>query len=526
MSKKNKAAKTAATTAAKPAETAKVDNTAKAQVTEKGKGDAPVVDAPASTAKEALTAPQPKKEEKPQENKSKTEKQPAQKGAEQQSKKKQQPKDKTPLVLAEEVTEEVKLGKAIGVPMSNESLATAKMSSTDAKAQLVNYGYNRFINNQEFKDSCPEAYAHTARAIDTVWLLAMIDVRNEIKLLNAAGRLIVKVEEDQVMPLKEVADMLGIEFATPKAITGPDGEKQLAFDFTDPETKVPPVLEEGAKPQPKVEPDMDYDKVGSDHEKIVEVLDFLLHSDRNLVIALDKTIEWYRGLCIHNAAKSEDKLLIDAKPVNEWIEEIFGIVKPTGLLRGLGRTVYLRTKHEGSPVAAHCLLHGQLPSWSDDDIARMLQVLIKENFRYNLESDLIDLKGEPMKTKTTMSPTEDKAIQSILGNLGVKYVDDLMADYSASVPEGATDEQLAEIKDKRANARKIISMVKANYYRGSIEPTTEQYRFAVGKIINTYRQPMDKLAEFDGDYPILTGEYPPKAKEEAKTEAPAEEKKS
>ena len=175
------------------------------------------------------------------------------------------------------------------------------------------------------------------------------------------------------------------------------------------------------------------------------------------------------------------------------------------------------SKKEGSPISAHCLLRGQLPNWSDDDIARVLKVLIQENFRYSLE-DKVDANGNVIQTAKP-SPTEDKAIQSVIGNLGVQYVDQLMNDLSLSVPENATDEQLAEIDDKRKAARKIISLVRANIYPGKIQPNTEQLRFAVGKIINTYRQPMDKLPEFEGDYPKLVGEYPAPAPEEDKKES-------
>lgn len=98
-----------------------------------------------------------------------------------------------------------------------------------------------------------------------------------------------------------------------------------------------------------------------------------------------------------------------------------------------------------------------------------------------------------------------------------------MADYTRPVPENATDEQLMEIKESRAAARKIISLVRANYYPGKVEPTNEQIRFAIGKIINVYRQPMDQIAEFEGPLPTLVGEYPETPKTEDK---PAEEKKA
>lgn len=510
MSSKKKQAAQAAANAAKPAETAKVDNTTKATTEKENKGTAKA-ETPA-----AAPAPQPKKKEE-KKTEAKTEKQPAQKVADTQPKLK---KDKTPVVIAEEVDETTALGNKIGVPLSNTGMDAIKRSSTDAKAQLVTYGYNRFINNEEFKDKCPEAWKHTAQVCDVVWLLAMVDIRNEVAALKSGGQIVAKIPEDQLMPLNEVAEMLGITLAAPKAIVGPQGEKQLAIDFTSPDTIVPEELNDKKAPVQTV-PDLDYGKVGTDHEKICAALDYLMHQNRDITVCIDKTLEWYRGLCMNNASSADAKLALDAKPLNEWIDEIFHLIPIAGLMKGLGRSVYLYTKQQGSPVSAHSILHGKLPNWSEEDIVSLLKVLIQENYRYSLE-DKIDANGNVIKTEKP-KPTEDKAIQSVVGSVGLEYVDKLMADYTRPVPENATDEQLMEIKESRAAARKIISLVRANYYPGKVEPTNEQIRFAIGKIINVYRQPMDQIAEFEGPLPTLVGEYPETPKTEDK---PAEEKKS
>lgn len=217
MSSKKKQAAQAAANAAKPAETAKVDNTTKATTEKENKGTAKA-ETPATAP-----APQPKKKEE-KKTEAKTEKQPAQKVTDTQPKPK---KDKTPVVIAEEVDETTALGNKIGVPLSGTGMDAIKRSSTDAKAQLVTYGYNRFINNEEFKDKCPEAWKHTAQVCDVVWLLAMVDIRNEVAALKSGGQIVAKIPEDQLMPLNEVAEMLGITLAAPKAIVGPQGENSL-----------------------------------------------------------------------------------------------------------------------------------------------------------------------------------------------------------------------------------------------------------------------------------------------------------
>lgn len=171
-SKKNKAAQAAASTAAKPAETAKADNTAKVTKTEKGNAET-TQQVAASAATEKPAAAQPKKEEKAQ-TQAKTDKQPAQKGAAQQSKPK---KDKTPTVIAEEVdpAEAVKtLAKSIGAPTGSST------SSTDAKAMLSFVGHQRFTNNEELKKNFPEQYNAINQAINAVWFLGMLGVQQEM----------------------------------------------------------------------------------------------------------------------------------------------------------------------------------------------------------------------------------------------------------------------------------------------------------------------------------------------------------
>lgn len=488
---KNKAAKGAASTAAKPAETAKAENTAKVTKTEKENANAQQV-----------------KEEKVQ-TQAKTEKQSTQKETAKPK------KDKTPTVIAEEVSPEeaVKtLAKSIGAPSGSY------VSSTDAKAMLSFVGHQRFTNNEELKKNFPEQYNAINQAINAVWFLGMLGVQQELAGMQADGKLQLIVAPEQVMPLQEMAEMFGVKLASPKALPGAtDG--QLAIPFSAQETVVPEELKDSKLTKLEV-PETDIEKVGSDHEKICNALEYLLRKDRNIVISLIDTIEWYRKLCINNATSTDEKLKLDNRQIDEWINEIFHLVPVAGLMKGIGRAVYLYTKKEGSPVSAHCIVHGAVPSVTEDEIVRIVRTFIQENFRYNLE-DKIDVNGNVIKTEKIENPVDDKAIQATMGVIGVDYVDKLMHDYTCSVPENATDEQLVEIKMARDGARKIISLIRANYYPGKIPPTNEQLRFAIGKIINAYRSPMDRIAEFEGPLPVIVGEYP-----ETKKEDTAVEKKS
>lgn len=436
---------------------------------------------------------------------------PKQKPVEKQQKPK---KDKTPTVIAEEVSAE----EAMNVLTKSVGTSTAASgSSTDAKAMLSYVGHQRFTNNEELKKNYPEYYNAINQSINAVWFLGMLGVQQEMAAMNAEGKLQLLVSPEQVMPMQEMAKMFGVELAPAKAL--PDlKDGQLAIDFTPGgETKVPAELQDTAPL--KEDPELDPKKVGKDPEKIKEALEFLIRKDRNIAISLVNTIEWYRVLCMENAESADKKLELDNRSVSEWMEEIFTIAPPKGILTGLGRSVYLYTKTQSSPVSAHCLLHGQLKDlWSEEQIASALKVLLRENFRYNLEgAHGPDGKGKPAVEK----PEDDKAIQATIGALGNSYVDKLFEDYDLEI--GPDDKDKNEKEYRKKEARKIISLVRANYFPGKIEPTREHYRFAVGKIINWYRSPMDRLAEYEGEIPVLTGEYPPKEAE--KTAPVVDEKK-
>ena len=414
-------------------------------------------------------------------------------------------KEKVATVIAETVEDTASLAKATGIPLPSENINSMKRSSADTKAKLVDYGFNRFIKDEQFKENYPERWKHITQVCDVTWLLAMVDIRNEIATMQAEGSIIAKIPEDQLMPLTEVADMLGITLAAPKALIGPNGEKQLAIDFNSPETKIPEELKE-ERPTVEEIPELDYAKVGTDHELICAALNYLMHENRNIAKNIDKTVDWYRNLCLNNAS-GDEKLKLADKAVDYWIDEIFHLIPMASLLRGLGQSVYVYTKMQSSPLVGHSLLHGQLPKWSDDDIARLVKCLIQENYRYATDSPKVDANGNP-KPVVNEKPTENKAIQATMGNLGTPYIDKLMKDLTQSVPENATDEQLEAIKTAREEARKIMCIVRANYYPKEKEPTNDQLRYAVGKILNSYRDPMDQMAEFEGPLPQLVGEYP------------------
>lgn len=504
MSKKNKggdAAKAAAakTVADKKVETAKADNTAKESAnveetqqvaadaaTEKEKKEAAKTTAPAQTSTQ-----KEKKEEK------KEEKKPTQQTAKPK-------KDKTPTVIAEEVTEG--LSKTLGTGGIPAGVAIgSNRSSADAKAMLVFVGHERFTKNEEFKNQYPEAYANTVRTIDAVWLLGMLDIQNEFAERAAAGEFICKVPADQVFRLADVAESLGIELATPKALPETTDGKQLAIDFAN--AKVPEELKEDKKAAAPEPPSLDPKDVKT-HDELVTVLEYLMRKERNIAVNIVNTVEWYRVYCMGKEDNADKKIELDNRSVAEWIEEIFKIIKNVPSMNGLGRTVYLYTASQGSPVSAHALLHAHMSpcGWSEEQIASTLKVLLQENFRYKLASDSVDKDGNPKES--TLRATDDKALQAVIGNIGSKYIDDLFNILATGITATEASEKNAQ-EEALSLAKKQYELVSQNYFSGEKKPTKDEVRMKIGQIINLYRDPMDRLAEYEvGMIAPREGEYP------------------
>ena len=127
--------------------------------------------------------------------------------------------------------------------------------------------------------------------------------------------------------------------------------------------------------------------------------------------------------------------------------------------------------------------------WSEEQIASTLKALIRENFRYKLKDD------------NKLKPTEDKALNAIVGNLGAEYIDKIFADYNISneTIAGAEESKKSELENNRLTARKVLGILRTNYFPKEHKPTDAELRMVVGQIINLYRNPADRLAEYCGE---------------------------
>ena len=471
----SKAQKRAAKMAARQAKknVNKVENNAAVE----SKVEEPVVEQPAAVEQPAPAdppKPEPAVEEIKEEKK------------EEKKDKKDKKEKKVPTFIPEEVHHD-----ELRVQKSSAGSAVQR-SSADAKSRIMTVIWEKYGKDADFAKQYPEAYTDMMRNLDVVTVLALADIQNELQERTASGELKLTVAADQIMPLQNIAGMLGIELCEVKALPGNTDDKQLKINFP----------EELKEKKEEKKPELDPSKISSD-EELKKAIEFLLRETPNVAVNIASTIQWYHDYCIFKTDNADKKLEYDNRAISEWVNDIFSKVQPTAILRGLGRSLYLYTKETGSPITAHTVLHHHLSQlgYSEEAIADLVKALITEQFRYNLSTD----------PKANKDPKEDKAMMAIISNIGNDYIDTLFNNFNAEITKDTTNEEQFQIK----KAKEIVGRVRTNYLKDEASEkkcTEDALRMAIGRIINLYRDPMNPLMEYTQGSVTSSkeGEYPPK----------------
>ena len=393
---------------------------------------------------------------------------------------------KVPTFVPEEVDhKELRIQK----PTSSSAV---QRSSADAKSRIMTVIWEKYGKDADFAKQYPEAYTDMMRNLDVVTVLALADIQNELQERTANGELKLTVAADQIMPLQNIAGMLGIELCEVKALPGKGDDKQLKINFP----------EELKEKKEDTKPELDPSKISSE-EELKKAIEFLLRETPNVAVNIASTIQWYHDYCIFKTDNADKKLEYDNRAISEWVNDIFSKVQPTAILRGLGRSLYLYTKESGSPITAHTVLHHHLSQlgYSEEAIADLVRALITEQFRYNLSTD----------PKANKDPKEDKAMMAIISNIGNDYIETLFKNFNTEITKDTTSEEQFQIK----KAKEIIGRVRTNYLKDEAAEkkcTEDALRMAIGRIINLYRDPMNPLMEYEQSSvtSVKEGEYPPK----------------
>ena len=449
----SKAQKRAAKMAARQAKknVNKVENNAVVE----NKVEEPVVEQPAAVEQPAPvdpSKPEPAVEEIKEEKK------------EEKKNKKDNKEKKVPTFIPEEVNH-----NELRVKKSSTGSAVQR-SSADAKSRIMTVIWEKYGKDADFAKQYPEAYTDMMRNLDVVTVLALADIQNELQERTASGELKLTVAADQIMPLQNIAGMLGIKLCEVKALPGNTDDKQLKINFPD----------ELKEKKEEKKPELDPSKISSD-EELKKAIEFLLRETPNVAVNIASTIQWYHDYCIFKTDNADKKLEYDNRAISEWVNDIFSKVQPTAILRGLGRSLYLYTKETGSPITAHTVLHHHLSQlgYSEEAIADLVKALITEQFRYNLSTD----------PKANKDPKEDKAMMAIISNIGNDYIDTLFKNFNAEITKDTTNEEQFQIK----KAKEIVGRVRTNYLKDEASEkkcTEDALRMAIPRPMAQARMPM------------------------------------
>lgn len=497
---KNKAARKAAELAAKAAkakDVKPVDNVTKPE--ESTTAEKPV-DKPVEKPKEE----KPKaKEEKPQVQKPKAETAKptaTPKGSKPQAKLAKE--KETPIVEAETVDEVLQ-------KKSDKTLNTLKTiggtpinrSSFDAKSNLAYVIQKRYCENLDLQQTQPALCAAMAENLDVVVALSLIDLYGETVRRADAGELLLTGTPETLFHFNEVCQTLGIKLAPAKALPGPSNDGQQVINFAEsefPEEMKPMTrAETGIAPanQHEYVPELDPIKITTD-EQLKEALTYQITKSsekRNVAESIFNTVNWFSNYCMVKETDEAKKAELSKTSITEWLDKVFTYISPTVIVRGLGSSLYAYCSQTGSPVMAHSILYRYLnpKGWNEDQIAEVLKVLVKQNFQLKKND------------KPDLDANSDKAILALLASKDADYVDSILANQGSG-------------EENKVN-RMLYSNVRSAYWSKAEKVTNDMIRMKIGQILNTYRDPLDRIEEFARDVITPTvGEYP----------APADEKKN
>lgn len=395
-----------------------------------------------------------------------------------------------PVVTPEEVETPVN-------PTANRSKKeeALKSMSPDSKVALATLMQKRYIDNPHAQMKYSQKFIDEMdNLIDATAMMAVLDLREEA--ISKGVDVELKVNGAKAFEVIEACKLLGINLPKPKLL--PDGQQSLQFKDADLDPTIQDAVDNEKKARKKIEdviPELDPSKMTTD-EELKAALEYQMRSTPNVLKSLINTIEWLRSYRNFKATTADEKLKLEDRTIGVWIEEILSLIKPTLLLTGLGRAVYVNASQDGTPLTAHCTVRKNATEengkcvLTEKQIADVVVTLLKANAKFTLSKE-----PEKMKGKTI---ADDKAMQNLFSG----------------------NEQLIEkiLKKEEDVDKKIYAMVLKQYYPNPEGDMSEKMHTKLGQIMNLYLPEAEKM-----EYPEMLEEqeYP-----ESTPAQPAEEKKN
>lgn len=395
-----------------------------------------------------------------------------------------------PVVPAEEVETPV-------TPSNNRSKKdeALKSMSPDSKVALATLMQKRYIDNPDAGMKYSQKFLDEMdNLIDATAMMAILDLREEAIAKGVDIEL--RVNGTKAFQVVEACKLLGINLPKPKAL--PDGQLNLQFKDANLDPTIQNAVDNEKIARKRIEdqvPELDPSKMTTD-EELKAALEYQMRSTPNVLKSLINTIEWLRSYRNFKATTADEKLKLEDRTIGVWIDEILSLIKPTLLLTGLGRAVYVNASQDGTPLTAHCTVRKNATEedgkcvLTEKQIAEVVVTLLKANATFTLSKE-----PEKMKGKTI---ADDKALQNLFSG----------------------NEQLIEriLKKEDAVDKKIYAMVQKQYYPNPEGDMSSKMHTKLGQLMNLYLPEAEKM-----EYPEIQDvqEYP-----ESTPAQPVEEKKN
>lgn len=385
--------------------------------------------------------------------------------------------------------------RALNATTGKAVAAKAKVMSPDSKVNLACLMQKRFIDNPDATMKYSQAFLNEAdNLIDNIALLAILDLREEC--IEKGLDLNTEINGNRVFQVEEACKMLGITLPKPKLL--PEG--QQSFNFVDAivDTNIDNAVKEDRQTRKKIVeklPELDPSKIEND-EQVVMALEHQLRSAPNGIKGLIIATDWLRDYTLFKTNKPEEKPALKLEPIGYWIEEILKLVKPTLLLTGIGRSIYVNIAQDGNPLSGHAVTHNQTldenrtPLLTEEQIANLVTILLQKNVLFILEKEPEEMKGK--------SIADDRAMQALLRG-SETLIDKIMSQ------EEPTD-------------KKAYAMIRNAYFPVGKKyiDLESQMRNKIGQILNLYLPISERMEQYPDVFEVRVAEEADPAQETEK----------
>ena len=354
---------------------------------------------------------------------------------------------------------------------------SVKHMSPDSKVALGTLLNSRFgPNNPIAATRYSQAFIDEVDLLtDVVAISALYDFVGELKGQGFAAKLLIGKKDPTAMT--EICKLLGINLKTNQKQLASNGQGELDFEGATADNTVAEAIDNERQARKALAdsiPELDPKAITSE-DMFKSALNYMMRSTSNVLKSLFATIVWIRGYYEVTKTTKEDKAKYAAFTTADWTTEILQFIKPTLLLTGLGRSVYLTAAQDGTPIVSHCIIRKAAAGkdneviLTEEEISDLVTVLLKENARWKLKNEPETMKGKAL--------SDDKALMNCMKG-SEELIDGILSK--------ETDTQ-----------KKIYYIVKNNYYGSETMVPETQMRNKLGQLINMYMPVADKLAGYE-----------------------------